>query len=120
MDTALRKAISNCAKMEGYDIDEYELIIEWQDGLIDDEKEKAEIMQLRNGNKPTISHVTSIMQANDMTREEAEEEYERIVQEEMEANPFTVPNPHLYEEDDEEGASQQSNVSQQSIDEENN
>lgn len=121
MDTALRKAISNCAKMEGYDIDEYELIIEWQDGLIDDEKEKAEIMQLKNGNKPTISHVTSIMQANDMTREEAEEEYERIVQEEMEANPFAVPNPHLFEEmgENEEGISQQSNASQQSNEEEN-
>lgn len=114
MDTALRKAISNCAKMEGYDIDEYELVIEWQDGITTDEKEEAEIMQMKNGGKPVISHVTSIMQANDMSREEAEEEYERIVQEEIEANPLNVPNPHLYdeeidEENEEENTSQQNN-----------
>jgi hypothetical protein len=100
MDTALRKAISNCAKMEGYDIDEYELIIEWKDGLIDDEREQAEIMQIKNGNKPVLSHVTSIMLANDMTMEEAEEEYQRIMQEEMEANPLNVPNPHIGENEE--------------------
>ncbi|GLI51331.1 hypothetical protein TSYNTROOL_14170 [Tepidanaerobacter syntrophicus] len=99
MDTAIRKAISGCAKMEGYDIGENELIIEWKDGLIDDEKEQAEIMQIKNGNKPTLSHVTSIMMANDMSREEAEEEYQRIVQEEQEANPLLVPNPHLNDEE---------------------
>lgn len=114
MDTALRKAISNCAKMEGYDIDEYELVIEWQDGITTDEKEEAEIMQMKNGGKPIISHVTSIMQANDMSREEAEEEYQRIMQEEMEANPLNVPNPHLNdeeidEENLEENTSQQNN-----------
>jgi hypothetical protein len=110
MDTAIRKAISACAKLDGYDIDENELIIEWKDGLVDDEKEQAEIMQIKNGNKPVISHVTSIMMANDMTREEAEEEYARIIQEEMEANPLNIPNPHLNDEEiDEENASQQSN-----------
>lgn len=110
MDTAIRKAISACAKLDGYNIDENELIIEWKDGLVDDEREQAEIMQIKNGNKPVISHVTSIMMANDMTREEAEEEYARIIQEEMEANPLNVPNPHLYDEEiDEENASQQSN-----------
>lgn len=100
MDTAIRKAISCCAKLEGYDIGENELIIEWRDGLIDDEKEQAEIMSIKNGNKPTLSHVTSIMLANDMSREEAEEEYQRIVQEEMEANPLNIPNPHLYENEE--------------------
>lgn len=100
MDTALRKAISNCAKLEGYDIDEYDLIIEWKDGLVDDEKEQAEIMSIKNGNKPTLSHVTSIMLANDMSREEAEEEYARIIQEEMEANPLNVPNPHIGEDEE--------------------
>ena len=102
MDTALRKAISNCAKIEGYDIDEYELIIEWKDGLVGDEREQAEIMCIKNANKPTLSHVTSIMLANDMSREEAEEEYQRIMQEEMEANPLLVPNPHGLEEAEEE------------------
>lgn len=101
MDTALRKAISNCAKMEGYDIDENELIIEWQDGITTDEKEEAEIMQIRNGNKPVISHLTSIMMANDMSREEAEEEYQRILLEEQESNPLIIPNPHIGEEDEE-------------------
>jgi hypothetical protein len=100
MDTAIRKAISGCAKLEGYDIKENELIIEWKDGLTDDDKEEAEIMQIKNGNKPTLSHVTSIMMSNNMSREEAEEEYERIVQEEMEANPLLIPNPHI-EEDEE-------------------
>jgi len=100
MDTAIRKAISACAKLDGYDIDENELIIEWKDGLVDDEREQAEIMRIKNGNKPVISHVTSIMMANDMTREEAEEEYQRILQEEMEANPLNIPNPHLYENEE--------------------
>lgn len=100
MDTAIRKAISACAKLNGYNIDENELIIEWKDGLVDDEKEQAEIMRIKNGNKPVISHVTSIMLANDMTREEAEEEYQRILQEEMEANPLNIPNPHLYENEE--------------------
>ena len=100
MDTAIRKAISACAKLDGYDIDENELIIEWMDGLVDDEREQAEIMQIKNGNKPVVSHVTSIMLANDMTREEAEEEYQRIMQEEMEANPLLVPNPHIGENEE--------------------
>jgi hypothetical protein len=119
MDTALRKAISNCAKMEGYDIDEYELIIEWKDGLIDDEREQAEIMQIRNGNKPVLSHVTSIMMANDMTREEAEEEYQRILQEEMEANPLLIPNPQNNLDDENLEEINEENASQQSNEEEN-
>lgn len=119
MDTALRKAISNCAKLEGYDIDEYDLIIEWKDGLIDDEKEQAEIMQIKNGNKPTLSHVTSIMLANDMSREEAEEEYQRIVQEEMEANPLLIPNPQNNLDDENLEEINEENASQQSNEEEN-
>lgn len=109
MDTAIRKAISACAKLDGYDIDENELIIEWQDGLTDDEREQAEIMQIKNGNKPVISHVTSIMMANDMTREEAEEEYQRILQEEMEANPLIVPNPHIGENEEIDKESEEEN-----------
>lgn len=98
LDTGIRKVICAACQAQGFNISENELIIEWKNSLTD-EKEQAEILNIKTGGKPVVSQVRAIMMANDMTREEAEEEYARIIQEEIEANPLNVPNPHLYDEE---------------------
>lgn len=63
------------------------LRIQWYDGLPNDPLEDAQLIQIENGNKPVISHHRSIMQANDMTNSQAEEELERIRDETAESMP---------------------------------
>lgn len=99
LDTGIRKAICAACQAQGLNITENELIIEWKNSLTD-EKEQAEILNIKTGGKPVMSQVRAIMMANDMTMEEAEEEYQRIMQEEMEANPLLVPNPHIGENEE--------------------
>lgn len=99
LDTGIRKAICATCQAQGLNITENELIIEWKNSLTD-EKEQAEILNIKTGGKPVMSQVRAIMMANDMTMEEAEEEYQRILQEEMQANPLLVPNPHIGENEE--------------------
>jgi len=52
--------------------------IQWQDGLPADPKEQAETEQIRSGNQPTSSQVSSIRRIDGGTQEEAEAEHQRI------------------------------------------
>lgn len=88
MDLAVKKAISLASQLGGTDITllkQTDISIEWKDGLPNDDKEQAEIMQIRTGNKPTVSQKTAIknlMSCDDTT---AQEEYETILKEQEES-----------------------------------
>jgi hypothetical protein len=64
--------------------------IVWQDGLPNDELERAQIAQTRTGGKATMSVVSAIQQLDGKDRKQADQEYERILEEESAAGP-TVP-----------------------------
>ena len=51
----------------------------------------AEIMQIRTGNKPTISQKSAIKILDNRSDESAEIELEAILDDEMSANPMITP-----------------------------
>ncbi len=63
-DRALRDALYNCQLLDiahgDADFTPVYPVIHWQDGLPHNEKEQAEIMAIRTGNKPTIDQATAI------------------------------------------------------------
>lgn len=90
-DPALKKAIKLCSQLGGKDVvnlTDTPISITWQDGVPTDEKEQAEIMASRTGNKPTISQKRAVMMLDDLTEEQAEEELERINEDEAALNPM--------------------------------
>lgn len=78
LDPALKMAFSLAAKLDGVKIDD--ISITWQDGLPDDPKESAEIMQIRTGNKATISQYSAIQQLDGRTDADIDAELEMIRQ----------------------------------------
>ncbi len=78
LDAALKKALRMAALLDGVRIDD--ISITWQDGLPDDPKESAEIMQIRTGNKATISQYSAIQQLDGRTDADIEAELELIRQ----------------------------------------
>ena len=78
LDPALKKAFALAAKLDGVKIDD--VSITWQDGLPDDPKESAEIMQIRTGNKATISQYSAIQQLDGRTDADIDAELELIRQ----------------------------------------
>lgn len=78
LDSALKKAFALAAKLDGVKIDD--ISITWQDGLPDDPKESAEIMQIRTGNKATISQYSAIQQLDGRTDADIDAELELIRQ----------------------------------------
>lgn len=68
------------ASKPGYEI--FEPIIKFKDGLPDDEAEQANIMAIRTGGKATISVKTALMVMDNLTEQQAEQELERIEEEE--------------------------------------
>lgn len=65
--------------------------IKWEDGLPQDEKQMAEIMQIRTGNKPTISQKSAIKILDNRSDDSAEVELEAILDDEMATNPMIAP-----------------------------
>lgn len=63
-DRALRDALYNCQLLDiahgDADFEAVYPVIHWQDGLPHNEKELAEIMEIRTGGKPTIDVITAI------------------------------------------------------------
>lgn len=62
--------------------------INWQDGLPNNEKELAEIMNIRTGGKPTIDVQSAIKRQDDVDDEKAREIVARIEEDEKSANGF--------------------------------
>jgi hypothetical protein len=72
-DNALKRLLGLC-----YAMPMDEIAIYWQDGLPDDPKETAEIMNIRTGGKATISQKTAIAQLEHMAEEACDEEITAI------------------------------------------
>lgn len=94
IDPALKKAISLMSKLDsihggGIFIPEEEITIHWQDGLPSDDKEMAEIMNIRLGGKPTISQETAIRKMENMGDADIQKELERIQADEIQGNPLS-------------------------------
>lgn len=69
-DTALKRVIKNCAKMDGLNINN--ISITWEDGIPNDLMEMAQIANLRTGNKQTMSIESAIkwLDSNDSPEDE--------------------------------------------------
>jgi len=79
----------------------------WKDGLPENEKEQAEIMQIRTGGKPTIDQRGAIKKLDDVSDEMAEQVIERIDKDAekdatVEGSVFNDPDPIDLDEDSEE------------------
>jgi hypothetical protein len=91
---ALEKALKLCSQLGGdkiVNLKNADISIQWRDGLPNDELEMANIMNTRTGGKATISQKRAIELMDDMTEEQAEEELQRIQDEEAAMNPLTPP-----------------------------
>jgi len=64
------------------DPDAVDISIEWQDGLPVDDREQADIMNIRTGGKPTISQETAIRRLDGGTADAVKREMEQIKAEE--------------------------------------
>lgn len=94
-DKAIRDALWTCQLLdiEHGDAD-FEAVypsIAWQDGIPKSEKELAEIMQIRTGNKPTIDVRTAIKRQDNLDDEKADEIIDRIEVDEKQMNGFVEP-----------------------------
>jgi len=78
LDPALKNALKMAAQLDGVRVDE--ISIAWKDGLPDDPKESAEIMNIRTGNKATISQYSAIQQLDGRSDDDIESELELIRQ----------------------------------------
>lgn len=96
-DPALKKVISIASALDSSRggksiyLPEDDIQIYWQDGLPADDKEQADIMNTRTGGKATISQKTAIKKLEGMNDKEAEDEIDRINEEETANNPITFP-----------------------------
>ncbi|MGY3188798.1 portal protein [Lysinibacillus sp. TE18511] len=81
-DRALRDALYNCQLLDiahgDADFEAVYPVIHWQDGLPRSEKEQAEIMAIRTGNKPTIDVATAIKRMDGVDDIQAAEILTRI------------------------------------------
>jgi len=81
-DRALRDALYNCQLIDiahgDKTFEPVYPVIQWQDGLPHNEKEQAEIMAIRSGNKPTIDQATAIKRLDRFDDIQAAQIIERI------------------------------------------
>lgn len=90
-DPAIKLAISLASQLTRKIIDKNEISITWQDGIINDKREEAEIMAIRTGNKPTISQKSAIERLDDKNEAQAEEELAEINNEDQMMDPTVLP-----------------------------
>jgi Phage portal protein, SPP1 Gp6-like len=86
-DEGLKKAFELAQKLEKannptVDYEDFQVLINWQDGLPSDEKAKADVVSVRTGGKPTMSQKTALMNEYNLTEEQAALEMKRIREEE--------------------------------------
>ena len=78
MDVTIKRLLVDAAKAYGVEIPLEDISIRWNDGLPNDDKEMAEIMNIRTGGAPTISQHTAIIRLDNLTQEDASAELEEI------------------------------------------
>jgi hypothetical protein len=91
-DKAIRDALWTCYQFAANFGDyEGEIIypkIAWKDGIPRNEKEEAEIMEIRTGKKPTVDVHSAIKRLDEVDDEKAAEIVDRIEEDEKQANSF--------------------------------
>lgn len=91
-DRAIRDALYNCQLLDiehgGYEFKAVYPVIGWQDGIPKNEKELAEIMAIRTGNKPTLDVQTAIKRQDNLDDIQARQIIGRIEGDEKAANGF--------------------------------
>lgn len=118
VDKAIRDALLTAMEVENVANDgvkgfeQYEPIrpvIKWKDGLPANEKELAEIMQIRTGNKPTIPVLDAIKKQDEVDDRRAKEMMRRIKKDEedvfgtVDASIFNAPKQNPQEQPEEGG-----------------
>ncbi len=91
IDPIVKNVIKLVSELGGNGINNLQdetITIKWQDGLPNDELEEAEIIEKRK-NSQSMSTMRALMQYDNMTKNEAEEETERIEEEERTMNPLS-------------------------------
>lgn len=78
---AIKKALVQASLLGGVSLADKPLYIKWPDTLPRDPKELAEIAQTRTGSKQTQSTKRAIMELDELSEDEAEEELESILDE---------------------------------------
>lgn len=94
-DPAVKKAFALCSQLGGKDVVKLtpdDVTITWQDGLPADDKEQADIMSVRTGNKATISQKEAIKKLDNKNDKDADDELAQIQDEETAMMSATVPN----------------------------
>jgi hypothetical protein len=91
LDPVIKNVIKLVSSLKGdgiNDLTDKKITIKWQDGLPNDEFEEAEIIEKRR-NSNTMSTKRALMQYDQMDEENADEEIERIQEEEESMNPLS-------------------------------
>jgi hypothetical protein len=91
LDSDVKKLIRLLSELGGdgiVNLADEKMTITWQDGLPNDALEEAEIIEKRTGGAVTMSQKRALMQYDQMSEEEAEEELRIIGDEELESNPI--------------------------------
>ncbi|MFZ4454325.1 portal protein [Salibacterium aidingense] len=107
VDKALRDAIYVSQQIENYanegvkGFESYDPVyptIKWKDGVPRDEKEDAEVSEIRTGGKPTVDQKTSIRRQDDLDDKQAQKILDAIEDDdEREAGP-AVSDPEMFRE----------------------
>jgi hypothetical protein len=84
---ALVRALKLCSELGGVVLTKAAINVVWQDGLPNDEKERAEIADIRTGKKATMSQHEAIMYLDGKSAKQADQTYEQILEEEAAAAP---------------------------------
>ncbi|AYA77345.1 portal protein [Bacillus sp. Y1] len=100
-DKAIRDALWTCQLLDiehgDYDFEDVYPTINWRDGIPKNEKEEAEIMQIRTGNKPTLDVQSAIKRQDEVDDEKAAEIVARIDSDTQRTEGFV--NPSIFNED---------------------
>jgi hypothetical protein len=91
IDPVIKNTIKLISQLGGENINDLtneKITIKWQDGLPNDELEEAEVIEKRK-NSGTMSTERALMQYDQMSEDEAQEEVDRINDEESQMNPLS-------------------------------
>ena len=90
-DSVLKNMISLAAEIYGVHIEPEEISIAWRDGLPNDPREDAEIMNIRTGGKATMSRRTAIAKYDEKSDEDVDNEIAQIEADEISDTFGNVP-----------------------------
>ena len=82
-DSVLKNMISLAAEIYGVHIEPEEISIAWRDGLPNDPREDAEIMNIRTGGKATLSRYTAIRRMDNLSDSDTDAEMKLIEADEI-------------------------------------